>query len=46
MNNKLKDLMKLYDKITDNKLVHEKLNIATTIRAEVEIVIKELSKKL
>jgi len=46
VNNKIKELIKAYDKITDNKLVHEKLNIATTLREEIQIMIKELSKKL
>ena len=46
MNQKIKELLKMYDKITDSKEVHSKLNIATTLREEVQIVIKELSKKL
>jgi hypothetical protein len=46
MNQKIKELLKAYDKITDNKEVHSKLNIATTLREEIQIVIKELSKKL
>ena len=46
MNNKIKDLIKAYDKITDNKEIHSKLNIATTLREEIQIMIKELSKKL
>ena len=34
MSNKIRDLIKAYDKITDNKDVLGKLNIATSIREE------------
>jgi len=46
MNNKIKELIKAYDKIIDKKLVHERLNIATTLREEIQIIIKEISKNL
>jgi|MDSV01.1.fsa_nt_gb hypothetical protein len=44
MNNKIKELIKAYDKITDNKDVLGKLNIATSIREEINTLIKQLSK--
>ena len=46
MNNKINELIKAFNKITDVKEVYSKLDIATTIREEVQKVIKEISKKL
>jgi hypothetical protein len=45
MNQYIKDIIKAYDQ-ADRTQVHQKLNLLTTMREQVEKLIKEISKQL